>query len=592
MNQPFLILTALEDFWPNLGPAVFLGEWCRRPSRRHVWKWFGDTVVGSPLTDQAEIRQAHAYCDVSYEAVLADLSTVLNALNGTSRPVRFWRTFLGPWLWHFIPACYDRYLCLRKARVLHPEAIAIGLSRESFETPRTTAEAVTWLKENELYTLQIYSELLSLMNAPLEARPKLRSPPPASRRFKFTGALRNFLFRTALGAVAKHWRYVAVKDSFFGNRALIRVFLRTGGSVLPLPHWDSSPSRGVSNQEQRSRFRKAWSKDPPPDDVFWGLLREMVVAHLPTSFLEEYPRVSREWPFRPPKAILFATGYWSDDGFKHWTATCREMGTQLLCTSHGGDYGASLFLPGERHELKVSDVYYSWGWTCDTEAGDARVVPMPAPRLVGRRVLGARGDREGILLATTSFPRYLYRLNNWTHHDFHGYLEWAFQFAESLDEETRRALRVRLYPKDYGWDIADRWKARCPSVILETASRSFLDSLDHCRLYVGDHLSTTFAEALSADKPTLLFWDPQREQLRSTAKDAFGSLERVRVLHHSPVAAAAAACQAYADVVSYWTDPARQAAVRAFCQRFARTSADATGAWSRELTSFLRRANR
>ncbi|MEK9810779.1 MAG: hypothetical protein VW362_10050, partial [Candidatus Nanopelagicales bacterium] len=32
-----LVLTALEETWGSDEPLLFLGEWCKRYERRHVW---------------------------------------------------------------------------------------------------------------------------------------------------------------------------------------------------------------------------------------------------------------------------------------------------------------------------------------------------------------------------------------------------------------------------------------------------------------------------------------------------------------------------------------------------------------------------
>ena len=36
-NELFLVTTSDERTWPNLGKILFLGEWCLRPERKHVW---------------------------------------------------------------------------------------------------------------------------------------------------------------------------------------------------------------------------------------------------------------------------------------------------------------------------------------------------------------------------------------------------------------------------------------------------------------------------------------------------------------------------------------------------------------------------
>src|SRR5207249_1139558 len=97
------------------------------------------------------------------------------------------------------------------------------------------------------------------------------------------------------------------------------------------------------------------------------------------------------------------------------------------------------------------------------------------------------------------------------------YILWQSRFAKTLLPEIRTEVRLRPHRED-DWNIIQRMKDGFPDVKIETWDISFQESLANCRLYVCDHLSTTFAEALAANKPTILFWNPQSNQLRAEAQ--------------------------------------------------------------------------
>jgi putative transferase (TIGR04331 family) len=122
-----------------------------------------------------------------------------------------------------------------------------------------------------------------------------------------------------------------------------------------------------------------------------------------------------------------------------------------------------------------------------------------------------------------------------------------------------------------------------PEIQIELWEEPFQKSLENCRLYVCDHLSTTFAEALAANKPTVLFCNPQTNKLRPEAQPYFDLLRGCGILCDTPEAAASIVASVYDDVETWWGTPERQAAVRLFCARFARTSPDAISLWSNEL---------
>ena len=122
-----------------------------------------------------------------------------------------------------------------------------------------------------------------------------------------------------------------------------------------------------------------------------------------------------------------------------------------------------------------------------------------------------------------------------------------------------------------------------PDIQIESWDQPFQLSLENCRLYVCDHLSTTFAEALALNKPSLLFWNPLTTQLRPEAQAHFDSLRECGILFDTPQTAALVVGSVYEDVAAWWNHPEKQKAVQSFCATFTRTSPEAITLWSDEL---------
>jgi putative transferase (TIGR04331 family) len=167
--------------------------------------------------------------------------------------------------------------------------------------------------------------------------------------------------------------------------------------------------------------------------------------------------------------------------------------------------------------------------------------------------------------------------------EFERYLAAHEEFYVALPEELRSRLRVRPHRDDFGWNIAGRWQRFAPEVQIEDWNVSFEASLRACRLYVCDHHSTTFAEALSVDKPSVLFWDPRSVDLAPEYRHLYEALRAAGILHDSARAAAAHVARVYADTVGWWQGPEVQAARLAFCKRLALTVPDAIDLWAAEL---------
>jgi putative transferase (TIGR04331 family) len=328
----------------------------------------------------------------------------------------------------------------------------------------------------------------------------------------------------------------------------------------------------------------------PKQNDFEVLLGEMLSLDVPISFIEGYYHnghaVKHDYP-SAPKVIMSAVGWYFDEAFKQWAAGAAEQGTLLLGMQHGGNYGCLACNAGEDHEIAIADRYYTWGWERSDIPG--KVIPRSAAKLAGRKPLGASNKKDGILfVATTSF-RY-FREFPILPRDFSEYLVWQRRFLTSFSPTLLPMLRVRLHREDHGWDMKKRWREICPDIRFEDWSTPLTRSLKNCRLYVSDHLATTYIEALAADKPTILFWDPAANELRPEAQQYFDHLRHAGILFDSPEAAAEMVNTIYGDVETWWNNPVRQAARRAFCDRFARTSSQAVREWLDEFNGIAQDA--
>lgn len=575
MATTFLATTAIEDFWDDRLPILFLGEWCLLYRRRYVWNGLRHRVL-PPKSNQEEADRVRASLAALYEDVLIRLGPALDSVHGGSRSPRYWRIIIGPWLYAYLRALNFRYESLRRVFDEESELTTVGLAKECFVTPADTLEFFEWIKE-DAYNLQIYTRLWQAMGMsfPEKVLSADRRPVsiPAARS---TGGLSATLQRLILGGSGK----VVLCSSYFPKKFQLRLAIRTAGKVIPSKPGRKTPSEEIPNLPARRALASAL----PTNNSFETVVSRMFAEDIPLCFLEHYVAIgdaaSRHFP-PSPKAIL--SGSWSyDEPFNRWSAEAQERGTRLLCSQHGGNYGLLQHLPNEDHELAIADRYYSWGWVSGPFPD--KIVPMPAGKLMGRKRLGADNRKGGILWASTHAPRYpLYPFEP----RFSEYLAWQARFLEAFPAELRDELRLRLHREDGGWDILQRLRDQGFAVRNEDWSRPFHQSLVECRLYVCDHLSTTFIEALSADKPTVLFWSAQANPLRSVAIPYCEELKSAGILFVTPEEAAAAVGTVYGDVEGWWRAPHRQEVRNKFCLNFGRTSPTAEAEWERELISIL-----
>ena len=78
MVQRVLCTTAKENTWPDDEPVLFLGEWCRRHSRKTHWSRMDAVVLPYHWDDRAKLYKDYLYlCDL-HERLLRELAVKLN----------------------------------------------------------------------------------------------------------------------------------------------------------------------------------------------------------------------------------------------------------------------------------------------------------------------------------------------------------------------------------------------------------------------------------------------------------------------------------------------------------------------------------
>jgi putative transferase (TIGR04331 family) len=575
----FLATTALEAFWDTSGPVVFLGPWCCLYRRKEAWQALDATMLPGPFDGDSMALSGHIAVGAMYEAVLPVLAARMNALHGTGHDLRYWRIMLGPWLHVYLSVLHDRHAHIARALACHPDLRTVVLAEESYVVAESTHDFIERLHLDS-FNLQFYSRILVVLGHRFPARALDEAPPrpvTVEPGWKKRAVRRGTTLWARVAATAS--RSVLLKDSYFSKSVELGLIKGSGGRISPI--W--GPTARLSNCEPDSALRDRLHGLELGSDALSHCVAAMLPNDIPTCFVEGYDALCRaahsEFPLTP--AVIFSANAWYyDEVFKAWAAGCQERGSKLLGSQHGDNYGALRCMPSEDHEMAIVDDYYTWGWERTGTA--ARVKPMPAPKLAGRERRQADNRKEGVLWVSTMLPRYLVQFP-WLPADFTVYLSWQARFAAALSQPVSAATRLRPHREDNGWDLANRLRDQVPELRIESWNIPFQDSVRGCRLYVCDHLSTTFLEALASNTPTLLFWDSRANVIRPEAREYYDLLRAHGILFDTPEAAAEAVNAIYSDVEAWWNEPARQRAVARFCHRFARTVPDALALWSEEL---------
>jgi putative transferase (TIGR04331 family) len=590
---PFLATTALREFWDTKAEKiVFLGRWCMRYDAKEYWKELNYEVLPYPWDDRAAMHKAAEYEERVAESLLAALSDFLSHAHAERHGIEYWRMILYPWLIHYVQALHERYLCLRNALDLYPECYTVTLHADSFRTPRFFGDHLRGCFDDP-YNLQLYTNLFLAMGCEFpskqlvwewdEPRPTLtwKRPRWAYRVKSFLDPLMTrWAFRAPVVMVAM---YVPRRDVF---KIMWKTRFRARSAQLPKnDEWDVS-IKGIQNPIRQELA----SLSVNCRDEFMKVLIKTLPTNFPLLYLEGYP-VIQAWAktcLKNSKAGVFITANAIDgnEPFKVLCAQAKEEGSTLIGVQHGGNYGSAKYNPFERYEREASDEFWSWGWQEDEGA----IHPMPNPKMSQFAALRKRrkkGGRRRILFIGNIVPRYHYR--TWscpTANQVEAYLDWQVLFLRALHKNIRDSLVFRPYPQDWGWCLRQRLADACPDLNFTDPREDYYAALVAADLVVCDMNQTTLLETLSANIPTIAFWDPNLWELRLDAEDNFNALRNAGILFSKPEDAAAALNERWPNVSVWWDKEQLQAARRDFASRYALTSPDWLSIWTKQLQCY------
>lgn len=552
-------------------PAFLLGEWCLGEADADA----PPLLAGYPVV---ALEEARAAVEQAYHAGLEQLAHWMNARCGVERGPGEWEFVVYRFLTYLASEAYFRHLYLARALRAEPGLAPATLHPADWTAPQEDGELNDWHESSDHLNLQLFSQAARVLvpDAPVLRRADFHPVPgdPALAESKAPAvdvrtALRQWVRRPRppVGRGA-----VALFPTHFPDAALAGL------------------ERGPGYRLARAAFPRPWRRPAPYDAALRQGLRVTVPAegfvrgfldglrfNVPRDYLEELPRhrALAERMARRGRPDLVVGGFFRTVAERMWIQACRRgpQPSRLVIVQHGGNYGesADTEVGWTEVERRVADTFVSWGWG----AGEPKVAPMPAPRLMAPLPAGA-GD--ALLIVSGSVREYA------APERFRGAPPAPVgveRFLAGLPPSLLPRVRFRAHPRD-GSTVEQQapWRHRFPQVALDRRERGVHAEMAAARLVVVSYpFSTSFPECVAADRPVLVISEGRAPAAHPRAREVYARLHDAGIVHHDADAAAREAARAYEDVEGWWAEPARRAAVDAYRREFARTAPDAVEQW-------------
>lgn len=361
----FLVTTALEQTWDAERPLVFLGEWCRLFGRRDLWGPLNSVVHPYHWDDREKYYRDYLSLTALYEKKLAQLAQSLGRMHDVTSDPEYWRIIIGPWLRFFLDALFDRF---ESVRAVKKSGVAEGSWVMRYHLP-------DWVPSDFLHFYSdfvgdawnhiVYAESMRSLGMPFTElnevlHPPVTAPAPVHGRHTFSQVATRVFARYGQ-ALPQRLNRVALVSAYLPAGRLSRLQFAMG--QLPYPR---SPELSIDSTAIDSKKRQSLVTEATAGG-FEALMDKLLRQWMPLTYVENFHALQRlalqKFP-EAPEVIFTANAYQADDGFKIWAAHhVHTNRTPLVIGQHGGNMGISLFNQTEDHQIRIADVFATWGWS-------------------------------------------------------------------------------------------------------------------------------------------------------------------------------------------------------------------------------------
>lgn len=572
----YLITSSDERTWKFDRPVIFLGQWCLKHDRKHVWQNM-DAIIAKPyglgrLNKDRDYSQARSLETLLFRVLFRSLNQHHDLCHGE----RFWRIVLGHWVRRYVDVMLNRIKTLENCFEEHAILGTTVIKNEHYALGALDSGSAIWAFNDDRWNLALTARLLNLLDVakcPVESIPGCKS---AGFRFNLllgTVTLRKRFLRwgrrqlSTLLSLLSRESDAFIFNSYLPNKVEIKLQLSLG-QVPQL--WASSKIEVSDKYDGELRTILAKKIERNSGNNLEDILFAMVFELLPVCFLEGLDQLTllakqQSWP-KHPKFIFTSNSFDEDEVFKLWAATQTEAGTKYIVGQHGNNYGTYRYMFPSVEEA-TSDKFLTWGW----DDG----LPAHTPTFIFKMadIKGKTYFPKGDLLLIQDM--YYHRIDTWDRTAEHiKYFEDQVEFIKRLSKDPLDDLTVRLHGSYRHTNPFEKeaWHQSNPTVKVDAGNANIRELIGGSRLVVHAFDSTGILETLSQDIPTLAFWANGLDHLRESAKPYYQLLVDVGIVHLTPESATQKVNEIWGDVDSWWEQSEVQVARNLFCERYAKVS--------------------
>jgi len=583
-------LVITPSFSQGANSQLYLASFSLRPNdlRRYIYGGLDHSICfESKCFDEGFRAELSNHAEVLVDRLIKKKSESLNETHATNFSVRYWRILLGPWVHQFVHQLilFDRILQFGIGRSNSETLLVQTIYPAQWPQFQTTLDAITASK-HDFFIQVLFSFILKSRYRDKFVHRDVSSDLSSydsskTTRESFITSFREILSKFILFISSKIRGDLLLASEVPENK-IIDFKLWWASNFRWVPDFITDRSY-MGFQATTPRFRGEEITQTNDD---FDLIDVAFDYFVPSVFVEHYDSFRSfavdSVPMPAVRGVIGSTSWYYRERFKFIAAEVCESGGRSIGVQHGGNYGLQKNHPILRREVLDRDMYVTWGWTKVSALNDLRseIIALPSLKLCGTRPRAkAHNYGNKILFAGSEMPRFPRWIGKDDFEIFRNRLMSQNQFFETLGIEFRRSCVFRGNPRQFGWGQIDELNERFPELTIDDHKYGFQAALDSTDVFCTNNLSTTYAEALYRNIPTVLFWRDSEITIEDDAIDAFRLLRDAGVLVNDGREAGEFLNSSMDNITAWWWSDSIQDARRSFCESYLQASNTTVSDW-------------
>ena len=567
----FLVTTAIKQSFDKSNKMLFLGEWCFLYDYKDEYLSLDYDTLKYHWSDEKKIEKDFLYLENIYNEYLKLLTQNLNKIHEINMSERYWKIIIGPWLRYFIDIVFDRYSSLKFASESYKITNTCILKSENANTTPHSMLDFNQKCSEDFWNHHIFSIIIKSIKIPyFEKKYILKNKKTVNKKESYF----KVFYKKIESIFIKLNKKIYIKASYFDTISLMKLYFKI--RQFPILFGPEIDLRFDNKFDKKIRSEINFHNS---SSEFKNILNQLIPDQIPLSYIENFSDIllfnKKNYP-KKIKKILTANSYAFDDPFKIWTANKTQEGSELIISQHGGNIGSAFLAHYEDHQINISDTYLSWGWN---SANVKNIVPMPASKLVNindKINANKNGKIKWILVEERRYMNHSFSLPFSSNVlDYYNHQKSLF---ENLSIDVKHNLKIRYPHAEWGWSI----KKRLVDIgaYSQTFNEEYYDSLNDSKLVICTYNATTFLETMSANIPTIIFWNPKFNRVRKEAKPYFDLLHKNGILFYDPVECADKINSIHLVANDWWNSSEIQKVANTYLNKFAKKNNNWLNQWA------------